>query len=114
MGVVGIDSDYKECAACAAKPGSPPLCPACLHNRALVDALRRRIRNDERRHRATDPEGNAVAGLQHREQILFSEKASEGVRRLAYAEILDIVVKAWTKRVKELESYIMDNIGAPE
>lgn len=28
-----------ECATCAAKSGSPPLCDSCLHNRALVSAL---------------------------------------------------------------------------
>ena len=29
-----------ECASCAAKPGSPQLCEACLHNRALVGRLK--------------------------------------------------------------------------
>lgn len=28
-----------ECASCAAKPGSPVLCPACLHNRGLIADL---------------------------------------------------------------------------
>ena len=31
--------EFKECATCAAKPGSPPLCPSCLHNRALISRL---------------------------------------------------------------------------
>lgn len=31
--------EYKECAECAAKPGSPPLCAACLHNRTMIDRL---------------------------------------------------------------------------
>lgn len=30
---------FKECAICAAKPGAPTLCPACLHNRATIDRL---------------------------------------------------------------------------
>jgi len=36
-----IDSpEFAECASCAAKPGSPILCPACLHNRATINGLR--------------------------------------------------------------------------
>lgn len=31
---------FKECASCAAKPGSPSLCAACLHNRATINQLR--------------------------------------------------------------------------
>lgn len=31
--------EFQECAACAAKSGSPYLCAACLHNRALVGRL---------------------------------------------------------------------------
>lgn len=33
--------DFQECADCAAKPGSPTFCAACLHNRTLVSKLRR-------------------------------------------------------------------------
>lgn len=32
---------FLECAACAAKPGSPSLCPSCLHNRDLISQLKR-------------------------------------------------------------------------
>ena len=32
--------EFAECAICAAKPGSPTLCPACLHNRATINELR--------------------------------------------------------------------------
>lgn len=35
-----IDS-FTECATCAAKPGSPTLCSACLHNREAIHRLRR-------------------------------------------------------------------------
>ena len=31
--------EFKECAACAVKPGSPTLCEACLHNRSTIDKL---------------------------------------------------------------------------
>jgi hypothetical protein len=32
--------EFAECASCAIKPGSPVLCPACLHNRATINQLR--------------------------------------------------------------------------
>jgi hypothetical protein len=32
---------FMECAECAAKPGSPSLCAACLHNRGIADELNR-------------------------------------------------------------------------
>lgn len=34
------DSEFAECTVCAAKPGSPTLCAACLHNRATINQLR--------------------------------------------------------------------------
>jgi len=30
---------FVECATCAAKPGSPPLCGSCYHNRTVIDRL---------------------------------------------------------------------------
>lgn len=37
-------AQFKECATCAAKTGSPTLCQACLYNRALVNSLQGEIR----------------------------------------------------------------------
>jgi hypothetical protein len=34
---------YRECASCAAKTGSPTLCPSCYHNRTVIDRLRERL-----------------------------------------------------------------------
>jgi hypothetical protein len=31
--------EFRECASCAAKPGAPTLCAACLHNRATINRL---------------------------------------------------------------------------
>lgn len=39
--------EFRECASCDAKPGSPALCEACLHNRKLVTDLNRRIKELE-------------------------------------------------------------------
>ena len=30
-------TEFQECAACAAQPGSPTLCASCLHNRRALD-----------------------------------------------------------------------------
>ena len=32
--------EFVECETCAAKPGSPPLCPSCLKNRETIGVLR--------------------------------------------------------------------------
>lgn len=37
----GECDEFMECQTCAAKPGTPPLCPSCLHNRFVIEALRR-------------------------------------------------------------------------
>lgn len=34
---------FMECAECNAKPGSPPLCESCLHNRGVVERLTGRM-----------------------------------------------------------------------
>lgn len=43
------DEDYKECADCASKPGSPTLCESCLHNRRVVGELQREVRRLQER-----------------------------------------------------------------
>ena len=39
MDAVNEGPTYRECAGCAGKPGSPTLCPACLHNRDTIARL---------------------------------------------------------------------------
>lgn len=36
--------EFRECDPCAAKSGTPPLCPSCLHNRRLISDLQRNAR----------------------------------------------------------------------
>ena len=31
--------EFRECPECAAKSGSPDLCPSCVHNRMLIEHL---------------------------------------------------------------------------
>jgi len=31
-----MSSEFRECAACAAKPGAPLLCDSCRHNRRVI------------------------------------------------------------------------------
>lgn len=33
---------FMECDTCRAKPGSPPLCAGCLHNREVINAYERK------------------------------------------------------------------------
>lgn len=35
--------EFKECASCAKKAGSPTLCESCLHNRRVVNELQEEI-----------------------------------------------------------------------
>lgn len=35
---------HAECESCAAKPGAPTLCAACLHNRAMIHRLSAALR----------------------------------------------------------------------
>lgn len=35
--------DFEACDSCKAKPGSPPLCNGCLHNRELIGNLKKLI-----------------------------------------------------------------------
>lgn len=43
MTIVLSSSEYAPCASCDVKPGSYVLCPACLHNRTLIDRMRDQI-----------------------------------------------------------------------
>lgn len=36
--------DFMECDSCRAKPGTPPLCRGCFHNRELISSLKRAFR----------------------------------------------------------------------
>jgi len=36
-----ISMEFVECPECAKKPGSPILCPSCLNNRAVIEALKK-------------------------------------------------------------------------
>ena len=38
-------TEFKECASCRAKPGSPTLCESCLHNRTTINVLNDLVEN---------------------------------------------------------------------
>lgn len=38
---VSTDPKFIECDSCRAKPGTPTLCSGCLHNRRVINSLRR-------------------------------------------------------------------------
>ncbi len=61
--------------------------------------LRKRV---EALENVRDVSGNPVEGLQNREAILFDEKSTDSQRRVAYFEIMNLVVISWHNRVQEL------------
>lgn len=57
--------EFKECAACAAKPGSPQLCASCLSNRKVIEAFKfhlreKRCKKDPKRFRIKQISVNSV------------------------------------------------------
>lgn len=76
---------FRECAACAAKPGAPILCESCLHNRALIEKLEED--NDRlRRERAEALTVHTKEGLLASEWVARTGKAEAEVRRLRERE----------------------------
>jgi hypothetical protein len=49
---------------------------------------------------------SGVKKLERLEKRLFNDELSEWKRREAYAQILNLVVKEWCDRVKQLEDVI--------
>lgn len=41
-------NDFLECDTCRAKPGSPTLCKGCLHNRTLIEDMKKTMNKKER------------------------------------------------------------------
>ena len=79
--------DFAECASCAAKPGSPILCPACLHNRATINQLRAERDRDRAKRRllgrgAALP-GRAMTEIQRKEVLARVKKIAHDARHLA-------------------------------
>lgn len=49
------NNEFVECATCAKKPGSPRLCPACTHNRAVIAELRHALSELPKAHDLLEP-----------------------------------------------------------
>ena len=60
---VPVDA-FQECDTCRAKPGMPPLCAACLHNRDAIEALKKERDDWKKKH---DKLNDDVAGEYHPE-----------------------------------------------
>ncbi len=65
-----VDFSFKECASCAAKPGSPELCGSCLHNRTALSRLTKQV------------EDVCATSLRFRDRLLKAEKAIAKARKL--------------------------------
>jgi len=62
-------AEFRECAECATKTGSPVLCPACLHNRELVHDLQVARRNAESAAQVAEAERRNASGLPSDEML---------------------------------------------
>jgi hypothetical protein len=60
--------EFQECAACAAKPGAPTLCAACLHNRTTINRLCAQV--ESTRHPLTKEEVRAALHAGHVERMV--------------------------------------------
>lgn len=40
-----MQTDFLECDTCAALPGTPPLCSGCLHNREVIEKLKKQVKH---------------------------------------------------------------------
>lgn len=47
--------EFMECDTCRAKPGSPPLCRGCLHNRNVIGAFNQACMKVEPRAAGNEP-----------------------------------------------------------
>jgi len=63
-----MELDFKECPECAAKPGSPVLCAACLHNREVISQLQAAIEDLQGTSPKTLPCGHPVRCLSDDEE----------------------------------------------
>ncbi len=64
-------STFKECAACAAKPGTPHLCESCLHNRSMILDMEMKLEEAECQPKSDD--------LVHETTIKHKFKPGDGV-----------------------------------
>lgn len=76
-----MDWRFKECPACAAKPGIPELCASCLKNREAVTGLRKQAEELDKENRE----------LEHTNETLVTNcKAAESARNHFHRRVNDL------------------------
>ena len=40
-----MNNEFHGCASCTSKPGTPTLCPSCIHNRRVIERLSNNAEN---------------------------------------------------------------------
>ena len=96
---IDIKEDFVECETCRAKPGSPILCDSCLHNRALISALKSSIKPNRRIVCAAirNKMGSIICGVRHYDNIMHDNLGQRSDRPY------------WKK--SEVEQGFVDNEG---
>ena len=86
---------FKECPACAAKPGMPVLCESCLYNRQImnnleqeVEALKAQIRSDSDHRRLTEIKDEVISHLKDECAPLRPTNVVHAMFKLGYADWL--------------------------
>lgn len=79
-GMVTPRTEFVECAACAAKPGSPELCASCLHNRTAISELTKATSTGELLLRTKEYRRNWVA--EEAKRITLENQVAELKRKL--------------------------------
>jgi hypothetical protein len=78
------DPQFMECAECRSKPGSPTLCPSCLHNRTLVSKLSAALKTQDSMAQENEDLWREVAALAsdlnaHKATLLGLQADAQGI-----------------------------------
>lgn len=77
--------EFKECAECAAKSGSPTLCASCLHNRRVIGEFQAHLQAEQKakaKPGRRDPKQFRINRLRV-SRINIDSEPSEGMRQMA-------------------------------
>lgn len=97
--------EFKECTVCVNKPGTPILCPTCLHNREVISVLKNKIN----KHTSDLDKVHVIDGLMWQteceEKVMNWKEAVEYSRKLTIKGYRD-----WRlPTIKELSSMVNYN-----
>lgn len=99
--------EFMECTSCAAKPGAPTLCVACVHNRSVIDEL---IRDHDQAASERDEVIDAVIGAPQNTAV--EACVSEAIAQFADATgSLELAVFAAAIRAGAWRKHLADRLA---